>query len=373
MFLEKLNIIQFKNLESVSLSFKNKINCFIGDNGAGKTNILDSIYYLSMCKSGFVSSDRQSVMHEKDFFVLNGEYKVDNNSFENIYCSFKTIGVKKVKRNDKEYPKLSEHIGLLPLVIVSPGDSFIISDSSEERRKYINQLISQIDKKYLLLLVKYNQLLAQRNALLKGVLDCSQRDVLEVIDMQIGEVGDAIFKKRTEVINYLAPIVEKYYSLLSGDKEKINIEYNSKLSEQNMFDLLQNSLEKDFANKYTTRGIHRDDIKMSIMGYPIRKYGSQGQQKSFIIALKLAQFDVITEHTGKKPILLLDDIFDKLDLNRVEELINIVYSSKFGQIFISDCNKLRLDNVLEKITDNYTIFAVKDSEVTICNEKNLSL
>lgn len=373
MFLEKLNIIQFKNLESVALSFKNKINCFIGDNGAGKTNILDSIYYLSMCKSGFVSSDRQSVMHGKDFFVINGEYKVDNNSFENISCSFKTIGLKKIKRNDKEYQKLSEHIGLLPLVIISPSDSFIISESSEERRKYLNQLISQIDKRYLSSLVKYNQLLAQRNALLKSIRIHQQRDVLDIIDMQISEVGDDLFKKREEVLGSLAPIIEKYYSLLSGDKERVKIEYRSKLSESGMLELLQSTFEKDCANQYTTCGIHRDDIKMSIMDYPIRKYGSQGQQKSFIIALKLAQFDIITQHTNKKPILLLDDIFDKLDLGRVEELINIVYSKKFGQIFISDCNKLRLNSVLEKITDNYTIFSVKDSEVTICSERNPSL
>ncbi len=367
MFLNKLDIIQYKNLGCVTLSFSNKINCFIGNNGAGKTNALDSIYYLSMCKSAFGTSDRQLVMHEKDFFVITGQYKDNLSGYENINCSFKTNAGKKIKRNDKEYPKLVEHIGLIPVVIVTPYDSGIINESGEERRKYINQLISQIDKQYLTNVIKYNQLIAQRNILLKSK---NQYDVLEIIDMQLSELGDKIHKVRKATIEKLAPIVQSYYDILCESKEQISISYTSKLNNQSMEQILKDTFEKDCINQHTTSGIHRDDIKMNIMDYPIRKYGSQGQQKSFIIALKLAQGDIIAEHTNKKPILILDDVFDKLDLNRVEGLLKIVSSDKFGQIFISDCNKQRLDNILQRVTDKYTIFKVENSNIEVCNEES---
>ena len=370
MFLKKLDIIQYKNLELTTLTFTNKINCFIGNNGAGKTNALDSIYYLSMCKSAFTNSDRQLVMHEKDFFMINGEYQDQHLGYENIHSSFRTTTGKKIKRNDKEYSKLAEHIGLIPVVIVTPYDSGIINESGEERRKYINQLISQIDKQYLTNVIKYNQLITQRNILLKSLKSKDQRDVLEVIDMQLSELGDKIHKVRKATIEKLSPIVQSYYDILCESKEQISISYQSKLNNQSMEEILKDNFTKDSINQYTTSGIHRDDIKMSIMDYPIRKYGSQGQQKSFIIALKLAQGDIIAEYTNKKPILILDDVFDKLDLNRVEGLIKIVCSDKFGQIFISDCNKQRLNNILKKVTDKYSIFKVENSNIEICNEES---
>ncbi len=372
MFLESLDLLNFKNLENVSLKFSNNINCFIGENGAGKTNILDAVHILSMCKSGFSHSDRQCVMHSKTSFLVSGYYKCSAGGYDSIKFSYKNSG-KNFKRNDKDYQRLADHIGLIPLVMIAPHDSDIINESGEERRKFLNQFMSQMDRQYLNTILVYNQVLQQRNSLLKTMTPTSSREVLDIFDLQLSQAGTKIFELRKALVHRMLPLVQNFYSMLCGGKEKIEMEYQSKLNDAPFRELLRESFEKDCYNQFTTCGIHRDDIKMTIDGYPIRKFGSQGQQKSFLIALKLAQFEIIQRECAKTPILVLDDVFDKLDIKRVEGLINIVNGDRFGQIFISDCNKNRLNNILEKITNKYSIFNVDEGGVELCNDENQSL
>lgn len=363
MFLEKINLIQFKNIESSSICFSSKINCFVGDNGAGKTNIIDAIHYLSLSKSSLGVSDKACLMHTKDFFVIDGSYLMEDGSLEHVSCSYKKGATKKLKRNEKEYTKMSDHIGVLPLVMISPSDIYIINESGDERRRYLNSLLSQIDKTYLHHLMRYNALLTQRNNLLKNLKNAQQKEVLSILDEQMAEIGDKIYLRRKEMIEFLSPIVCSYYKRLSGDHESVNMKYISQIEHKSSLELLRSSIDKDCINMHTTTGVHRDDIKMEIMGHPIRRYGSQGQQKSFIIALKLAQFDMMTRYSKSKPILLLDDVFDKLDLGRVEELIKIVNHEEFGQIFITDCNQLRLGKILENVSQGYSLFYVKNGSI----------
>ncbi len=361
MFLEKLTLINFKNITQESFTFSSRVNCFVGDNGAGKTNIIDAIHYLSLCKSSFSMTDGQCLKHSADFFVLEGTYRSDRDRFEHIFCGFKKQAGKTLKRNSKEYEKLSEHIGLLPLVIISPTDSFLISDAADERRRYINAFLSQLDREYLTSILKYNHVLSERNKLLK--MDYINSDILQVYDDQLSMYGQVVYSKRKELIEKLAPIVAKYYSFLSDDKDEVNLSYKSQLHDKDMRDLLLEVRVKDSVNQHTTCGIHRDDLKMSIGGHPIRKYGSQGQQKSFLIALKLAQYIVVANSLEEKPILLLDDLFDKLDISRVRRLIKLVSSSDFGQVFITDCNKLRLETILEQNETEYSLWFIGDGSV----------
>lgn len=358
MFLKELNIINFKNIPSRQFSFTDKINCFVGNNGVGKTNMLDSIHYLSLCKSGWGLSDRMCIRHGEDFFRIEGAFEVAGDRTEKIIVTYNGK-TKSVKRNTKEYAKISEHIGLLPFVMVSPYDTGIINEAGEERRRFLNSFISQIDPVHMGRLIRYNTLLAQRNKMLKEGVEGESKEVMEIIDMQLSEVAAAIASRRTEIIGELSPLVERYYRILSDDREEVSLKYSSQLLKKPMEDLLTESAERDRIMGYTTAGIHRDDIKMSIMNYPIRRYGSQGQQKSFLIALKLAQNDMLFAHTGRRPILLLDDIFDKLDLERVAQLISIVSGEHFGQIFISDCNKQRLQTILDKIDTKHKIFDIE--------------
>lgn len=362
MYLKKINIVNFKNLVNISLTFCPNINCFTGLNGAGKTNIIDAIHYLSLCKSSIGLSDLQCVNHTKDFFILDGEYRFLDEKIENITCSYSRSKGKVVKRANKEYQRLSEHIGLLPIVMISPSDVSLINDASEERRRFINAFISQIDKDYLNALMRYNALLAQRNKLLKDAYAINY-EVLEVIDMQMSSFSDFIYKKRKEFIADITPIVNNYYKEISSDEKDIEITYKSALENQTTEDLFKSSIEKDKIMGYTTSGVHRDNIDFKIDGYTIRKYGSQGQQKSFLIALKLAQFNIIANYKSFKPILLLDDIFDKLDLERVEKLINLVSEERFGQIFITDANKVRVENILSNIKGQYLSYVVDNGQI----------
>lgn len=357
MHLKQLDIINFKNIESSSISLGNKVNCFTGNNGTGKTNILDAIFYMSLCKSALGVTDGQCVRHGSDFFMLEGSYDISAKGIETIACSYKRGASKVIKRNDKEYGKLIDHVGLFPVVLVSPSDNSLIF-SSDDRRRYINAFLSQIDKEYLVALMKYNSVLMQRNKLLKDIYNNGAQEILDIIDAQLCSYAKVIHSKRRDLINALSPIVEEYYSILSDNRESIDMTYDSDLNQASAEDLLSAGREKDFIMKHTTTGVHRDDISMSISGMPIRKFGSQGQQKSLLIALKLSQFDIITKHKGFKPILLLDDIFDKLDIGRVENLISMVSQDKFGQIFITDSNKIRLDSILSGIKQTYCIFDV---------------
>ena len=357
MQLEKLSLINFKNIPEEEIELHAGINCFVGDNGAGKTNVIDAVYFLSMCKSALSMTDGQCIRHESDFFLLDGQYRTDADRRENIVCSFSRKGGKVFKRNGKEYERLSEHVGLIPVVIVSPSDTMLISDAADERRRYLNSFISQLDRSYLTALVRYNAVLGERNKLLEISRD---EEMLSVYDHQLIEHGRTIFRKRAEIIARMEPEVARFYRILSEDKEEVQLAYKSELHDRPFEELLQAAREKDFINGFTTSGIHRDDLVLRIGGSPLRKYGSQGQQKSFLIALKLAQHTLVAESKQEQPILLLDDLFDKLDAGRVEQLIRLVGDGSFGQIFITDCNPTRLRTILDKTGDEYVLFTVKN-------------
>ena len=359
MFLKELSLTNYKNFESLKFSFDTKIICFVGLNGVGKTNILDSIYHLSYTKSYFNPIPSQNIKHGETFFFISGRYMIHDKE-ENILVSLKKGDKKIIKRNNKLYKKFSDHIGKIPLVLISPDDRNLIIEGSETRRKFIDGIISQTDKEYLNNLIDYNKTLKQRNALLKMFYDNSDsiRKTIDIYDRQLSSDAQKIYDKRREFLNEFIPIFKSRYKELSNDKENVEIKHSSDISpDQNLYKLLKNSLEKDLRFQYTTKGIHKDDLNLSLDNFPIKKYGSQGQQKTFLIAMKLAQFDYLSK-LDSKPILLLDDIFDKLDDSRVKQIINLVNQEKFNQIFISDTNKTRSENIIKKVNKSYKIFEI---------------
>ncbi|MGY0408436.1 MAG: DNA replication/repair protein RecF [Polaribacter sp.] len=357
MYLQRLSLVNFKNLESQSFDFQQKINCFVGNNGVGKTNVLDAIYYLSFAKSYFNSVAIQNIKHGEPFFMIEGEYLLKDRN-EKIVCSLKRGQKKVLKRNGKNYEKFSEHIGQLPLVIISPADRDLVTEGSEARRKFIDGVISQQNSTYLQDLIAYNKVLSQRNALLKYFAANRTFDALNlnVYNEQLAKYGSRIYEVRKEFLAAFIPIFNKKYQIISGDKELVNLSYKSQLHHFLMKDLLQNSLEKDKILQYTTSGIHKDDLSFEIGDYPIKKFGSQGQQKSYLIALKLAQLEFIKQQSNVTPILLLDDIFDKLDENRVTQIINLVNNDEFGQIFITDTHFDRTEHILKQRNKPFQIF-----------------
>ncbi|WP_297792507.1 DNA replication/repair protein RecF [uncultured Eudoraea sp.] len=357
MFLKNLSLVNYKNFDSQLFEFDSKINCFVGDNGKGKTNILDAIYHLAFGKSYFNPLAGQNIKHGEDFFIIEGSFDLNNRN-EKIVCSLKKGMKKIIKRNNKAYDRLSDHIGLLPLVIISPADRDLILEGSDIRRKFVDSVISQSDKEYLQALLKYNKILQQRNTLLKYFAANHSFDhtTIAVYNEQLNDFGSSIFKKRTAFIEDFIPIFKEQYIAISGGQEVVNIEYESKLFSQDLLSLLEKNLEKDRALQYTSSGIHKDDLRFEIEDYPIKKFGSQGQQKSFLIALKFAQFQFLKSHAGTTPIMLLDDIFDKLDENRVTHIITLVDNENFGQIFISDTHPERTENVVKSIHQSYKIF-----------------
>ncbi len=362
MQLAKLTLLDFKNIASADMEFGRGINCLVGENGAGKTNVLDALHYLSVGRGAMGLTDAQSVRHGGDFFLADGAYVTDAQKHEQIVCSYSREGGKVLKRGGKEYERLSDHMGVVPLVVVFPSDVFLVSDAAEERRRYLNGFISQLDRPYLDAIIRYNNVLSQRNRLLKE--PCPPEEMLEVLDMQLADYGQRVFEKRGEVVGRMAPLVARYYAALSDDRERIELSYRSELAETPFPQLLAGSRERDRACRFSTCGVHRDELVMRIGGYPLRKYGSQGQQKSFLVALKLAQYQLLKETTGEHPILLLDDLFDKLDVQRVARLIDLVSTGDFGQIFITDCNKLRLEGILERTGEPYVLFEVADGVIT---------
>ncbi len=363
MYLKKISVINYKNFASRTFEFDEKINCFVGDNGVGKTNVLDAIYYLSHAKGYFNSVASQSIKHGEDFFLIDGVY-LKGNREENINCSLKKGLKKVVKRNGKEYLKLSEHIGLLPLVIISPTDTNLIIEGSELRRKFMDSIISLNDKEYLQSLLKYNKVLSQRNSLLKYFAANHRFDPvnIEIYNEQLVTYGIEIYKKRKSFIDEFTPIFQSRYTHLiknfeSDDfLEKVSLDYKTQLHETDFKDLLEGNIERDRVLQFTSVGIHKDDLTFKLNDYPIKKIGSQGQQKSFLIALKLAQFDFVKEHSKLKPILLLDDIFDKLDENRVGQLIELVNDTNFGQLFISDTHIERTEKLMKNTKQTFKIF-----------------
>ncbi len=366
MILQRISILNYKNLEEVDLNFSSKLNCFFGLNGMGKTNLLDAIYFLSFCKSAGNPIDSQNIQHEQDFFVIQGFYQSEDNSMEEIYCGMKRKQKKQFKRNKKEYSRLADHIGFLPLVMVSPADSDLIAGGSEERRKFMDVVISQYDKEYLDALIRYNKALQQRNILLKSEQPVDD-ELFLVWEEMMAQTGEIVYKKREEFITEFIPIFQNFYSIISQGKEQVNLTYDSHAKSSSLLDVLIESRTRDKIMGHSLRGIHKDELTMLLGEFPIKKEGSQGQNKTYLIALKLAQFDFLKRTGLTVPLLLLDDIFDKLDASRVEEIIKLVAEDYFGQIFITDTNREHLDRILRKVNSSYKIFEVIQGN--ICETK----
>ncbi|MEM5539574.1 DNA replication and repair protein RecF [Olleya sp. AS48] len=357
MILKSLALLNYKNFDSKSFEFNHTINCLVGNNGVGKTNVLDAIYHLSFGKSYFNPVASQNIKYDEEFFVINGEYDKDEKT-ENIVVSLKKGQKKIIKRNSKAYDKFSDHIGFLPLVIISPADRDLIIEGSDTRRKFIDSVISQSDKNYLSNLINYNKILSQRNSLLKyfAANHTYNNDTVDVYNQQLQQYGTLVFEKRKQFLESFIPLFKARHKAISNNNEDVSLNYKSDLFEDSLEQLLKKTINKDKALQYTSVGVHKDDLEFNLGDYPIKKFGSQGQQKSFLIALKLAQFDSIKAISGDNPILLLDDIFDKLDETRVAQIIKLVNDENFGQIFISDTHAERTENAVKQVHQSYEIF-----------------
>ena len=369
MILEKLSLINYKNIQEATLELSPKINCMIGRNGVGKTNILDAVYFLSFCHSATNPLDSTLICHNEEFLMLEGVY---SRSFESgawseettISCGMKRGSKKHFRRDKKEYRRLSEHIGLIPLVLVSPADTFLIDGGSEERRRLMDMVISQYDHTYMDAVTRYNKALQQRNNMLKQEEE-PDPEVISLWEEQMAIEGERIYQRRDSFVKDLTPIFQRYYEHISGNREQVAIEYLSHCQRGPLLEVIQRDRQKDRIMGYSLHGVHRDDLVFTLGGHPIRREGSQGQHKTFVVALKLAQFDFLHRtNGGNTPILLLDDIFDKLDASRVEQIVNLVASEEFGQIFITDTNREHLDQILSASSHDYKIFHVDDGEVT---------
>lgn len=368
MYLKNLSLINFKNFENFEIDFCSKINCFTGDNGTGKTNILDSIHYLSFCKSFINLSDRQNIRTGEDFFVIQGDFNLLDKT-ETIYCGLQAEKKKSFRRNGVEYQKLSEHIGLLPIVFTNPYDSGLIHEGSDIRRKFADSVISQFDHDYLNNLINYNRILEQRNNMLKNVQKGSKidKDEVEIWNIQLADSGKKIYNLRNNFAKEIITIFQKYYNLISDNKENVQLNYQSQLHSDNLLSLLDKNLERDIILGFTSSGIHKDDFDFRIDNQPIKRYGSQGQQKTFIISLKFAWFGYIKQKTNLAPILLLDDIFDKLDKKRVKVITKLVSEDDFGQIFITDTSYTRMPDILKNLQIDFKILNLSTNEMTVNN------
>ncbi len=357
MNLKKLSLFNYKNFSEINFDFDDKINCFVGKNGIGKTNVLDAIYHLAIGKSYFNPLAVQNIKHNEEFFVIDGEFEKQQR-LEQIVCSLKKGNKKILKRNGKIYDKFSDHIGFIPLVIISPADNDLIVEGSETRRKFIDSVISQLDANYLTQLIQYHKIISQRNALLKyfALNQVFETDTLYIYNEQLNVLGQNIFEKRKTFLEEFVPIFNKHHQSITNSEEIVQIKYESQLCDKNLKTLLQENINKDRMLQYTSVGIHKDDLFFEIDNYPIKKFGSQGQQKSFLIALKLAQFEFVKKQSGEKPILLFDDIFDKLDEFRVQKIVSMVNNQDFGQIFISDTHFERTENIVKSTHQSYKIF-----------------
>lgn len=363
MWLKRISILSYKNLEEVELSFSRKLNCIIGKNGMGKTNLMDAVYYLSFCKSATNPIDSQNIQHGHEFFVIQGFYETDYGEPEEVYCGLKRKQKKQFKRNKKEYSRLSDHIGLIPLVMVSPADSILIGGGSEERRRFMDVVISQFDREYLDALIRYNKALQQRNTLLKADMEPDD-ELMLVWEEMMAAAGAVVYRKRKEFIDEFIPVFQSYYSYISQDREQVSLSYESHLEQADLLTLLKENRQRDRIMGYSLKGVHKDDLIMKLGEFPIKREGSQGQNKTYLIALKLAQFDFL-KRTGSQttPLVLLDDIFDKLDALRVEQIVKLVSGDNFGQIFITDTNREHLDKILHKLDGDYAVFEVESGTV----------
>lgn len=365
MILKNISIIGYKNIRECKIELSDKLNCFIGHNGEGKTNFLDAIYYLSFCRSAFNSIDSQLILHGENFFILEGLYKNENDITDEIYCGMKRGSKKHFKRNKKEYKRLSQHIGFIPLVFISPSDELLITGGSEERRAFMDVVISQYDIEYIDALTKYNKVLKQRNSILKQDEEPDSA-LMDILEAQMSSEGEKIYQKRKTFIEEFIPVFQNIYEAISNAKEKVSLNYISHCQRGSLLDVIRCSRSKDLAVGYSLHGTHRDDLEMTLNGYQMKKEGSQGQNKTYILAMKLAQFNFLKRTISQTtPLLLLDDIFDKLDAGRVEQIVKLVSSNKYGQIFITDTNREHLDKILKSSKSEYKLFNVSNGEINV--------
>ncbi|MHA7129523.1 DNA replication/repair protein RecF [Algoriphagus namhaensis] len=364
MYLKSLELIQFKNHEKTKLEFCPEINCLVGLNGSGKTNILDAIHYLSLTKSAVQSSDSLNVQHDKPFFTILGAYQLPSRELQ-VRCTME-LGKKKMLYVDENpVSKNSEHVGAIPLVLIAPDDTELIKGGSEGRRKFFDGMISQLDRNYLNLLIRYHHFLKQRNALLKQFAESGRRDLtlLDSYDEEIIQLSVALSKRRSELLEELAPLLQRDYEEISQGQEKVTITYETEALREDFREYFRSLRKRDFILKNSGAGIHKDDFNFQIEGHPIRKIGSQGQQKSFIIALKLGQFQIFEQAKGEKPLLLLDDIFDKLDDLRIAQLMRLISKHTFGQIFLTDARPERSRKILGELDAEVFFFGVEMGKV----------
>ena len=377
MILKKLTILNYKNIREAELSFSPKMNCFIGHNGVGKTNLLDAVYFLSFCHSAGSSVDSLVIRHDEDFFMIDGLYENGLGDSDTVYCGMKRGTKKHFKRNKKEYKRLSEHIGLIPLVMVSPADTYLIEGASEERRRLMDVVILhemahlKHHRPYIDNLNRYNKALQQRNILLKQE-DEPDAELMHIWEEQMAVEGEVIYQRREAFVRELVPIFQNIYKSISDGQEEVSLTYQSHCQRGPLLDIISRDRMKDRAVGYSLHGVHRDDLEMTLGGYPIKREGSQGQNKTFVIALKLAQFSFL-KRTGQHttPLLLLDDIFDKLDAHRVEQIVGLVAGEEYGQIFITDTNRDHLDQILHNSQLDYKIFEVDDGNIKEKEARNV--
>lgn len=363
MILKKISILNFKNIREASLELSPKMNCLIGHNGVGKTNFLDALFYLSFCKSSLNPVDSQIMTHDSDFFMVEGLYEDESGKQTDVYCGMKRGTKKHFKRDKKEYKRLSQHIGLIPLIMASPGDSSIISGGSEERRRFMDIVISQYDSVYIDALSAYNKALLQRNALLKMENE-PDAALLDIWEEEMARNGEVVYAKRRAFVEEFVPVFQKIYAVISGGKERVSLTYISHCQRGPLLDVIRRDRFKDRAVGYSLRGVHRDELEMMLDGYMMKREGSQGQNKTYVLSLKLAQFDFLCRTASKTtPLLLLDDIFDKLDAQRVEQIVKLVSGDGFGQIFVTDTNRDHLDRILHNGCFDYKLFYVDDGNI----------
>lgn len=371
MYLNKISILNYKNIGEATLNLSPKMNCLVGHNGEGKTNFLDAVYYLSFCHSAHTTIDANVMRHDENHLMLDGVYLDETGAIENISCGMRRGAKKHFKRNKKEYRRLSLHIGLIPLILISPSDSILIDGGSEERRRLMDVVISQYDHNYIESLNRYNKALQQRNSFLKQEEE-PDAALMDILEEQMAAEGEAIYSKRAEFIEGLEPLFQQYYRCISQEKEQVSLRYVSHCQRGPLLDVIRDGRFKDRAVGYSLHGVHRDDLEMLIGGYPVKREGSQGQSKTFVIALKFAQFNFLKETCSKTtPILLLDDIFDKLDATRVAQIIKLVSGNDFGQIFLTDTNRSHLDEILQSYALDYKIFSVEKGAITLKEETHV--
>lgn len=370
MRLNSISILNYRNLPDVNIALSPRINCFIGSNGMGKTNLLDAVYYLSFCKSAISPSDSGNIYHDAPFFMLQGVYTADNGTGCEISCGLKRGEKKSFRRGGKPYERLSDHIGSIPLVMVSPADNELIAGGSEERRRFMDVVISQYDREYLNALIRYNRVLQQRNVMLRGEREPDPEMMSLIEDMMVVEAL-CIHERRKLFIDELIPVFTEFHNAIVGGGEEVSLRYRSHLDGEELGVLLASSRADDRRLGYTSKGVHRDELVMQLNGFPIKKEGSQGQNKSYLVSLKLAQFDFLRRKGGETPLLLLDDIFDKLDSYRVEQIIALVSGNDFGQIFITDVNREHIDGILDGINGEYRLFEVKHGETNLLKERGV--